>query len=101
MKPDYINYSICLSNIPKDKIKVDPKTGKSWINLTSALMRQEDKWGNTYTVYVSQGKEEPKDDRAYLGKGKEFCYTPKEPTPEMVQQMPAMADESSTGDLPF
>ena len=97
MKPDFINQSICLSDIPKNKIKED-KNGRKWVNLTAALMRQEDKFGNTYAVYVSQGKDESRDDRAYVGKGREFCFENKQPTPETVDSLPAA---SGTNDLPF
>ncbi len=99
MKPDYINFSICVSSIPKDKIKVDKKTGKKWLNMTASLMKQPDKFGNTYTAYISQDKDELKEDRVYIGKGKEFCYTPIHPTSEMVQQMPPI--DVGADDLPF
>lgn len=98
MKPDFLNQSICLSRIPKNKIKEDPKTGEKWVNITAGLMRQEDKYGNTYAVYVSQEREEPREERAYIGKGKEFCFKSKEPTPEQVEEFPAA---TGTDDLPF
>lgn len=98
MKPDFLNQSICLSRIPKDKIKQDPKTGEKWINITAALMRNEDKNGNTYAVYVSQGKDEPREERAYIGKGKEFYFKEQVPTQGNVENMPAA---SSTDDLPY
>lgn len=96
MKPDFINQSICLSRIPKDKIRKDPKTGESWVNLTASLMKQPDKWGNAYTVYVSLEKGDSKE-KSYVGKGKEFSFNNQTPSPEAVETMP----QANETDLPY
>lgn len=98
MKPDYINQSICLSRIPKNKIKEDPKTGEKWVNITCAKMKEADNYGNTHTIYASQNKDKKKEDRTYIGKGKEFFFKEQIPSPESVENMPPAKEP---GDLPF
>jgi len=96
MTPDFINQSICLSRIPKDKIKEDPNTGEKWVNVTCAKMKNADNYGNTHTVYAAQGRDEKKEDRVYVGRGKEFFFKEQVPSPESVENMPTA---SSTDDL--
>lgn len=64
---------ICLSDIPKDKIKTGTN-GKRYIKLTLSEMRQADRWGNTHTLYVTQTKEEreARADRQWVGKGVDY-----------------------------
>lgn len=65
---------ICLSDIPKDKIKTGTN-GKRYIKLTLSEMRQADRWGNTHTLYVTQTKEEreARADRQWVGKGVDYA----------------------------
>lgn len=98
MTMDYLNQSICLSDIPKESIRLDEKTGKKYLAITAGLMRQPDKNGNTYSVYVSQRKGEKKEDRVYLGKGRSFSFSEKTPSPESVGDMP---QAEYADDLPF
>jgi hypothetical protein len=69
-----INISICLTDLPKDKIKQARKEGKNYINLCVASRKETDTYGNTHTVYVSQTKEEreAKAEKVLVGSGKEF-----------------------------
>lgn len=66
------NYSICLSDIPKEAIYESPKNGKKYINLTSWDNDEPDKFGNDFGIWVSQSKEERdrKAPKTYLGNGK-------------------------------
>lgn len=98
MTMDYLNQSICLSDIPKSSIKYDEKTGKKYLAITAGLMKHPDKNGNTHSVYVSQGKGEKREDRVYLGKGRAFSFSERTPSPESVGDMPQV---DSTDDLPF
>ena len=72
-----ITASICLNDIPQFKYKKD-KNGNTYINFTISEMRQPDKWGNTHTLYLSQGKEERENkvEKVYIGKGKEWKQNP-------------------------
>jgi hypothetical protein len=98
MKPDYLNQSICLSRIPKEAIREDKNTGEKWISITAGLMKQPDKNNNTYTVYMTQEKGENKDSRVYIGKGRDFTFSDKTPSPEEVGNMP---QAGNTDDLPY
>jgi hypothetical protein len=92
-----INISICLSDLPKDKIKAG-KNNKKYINLCVASRQKVSQYGETHTVYVQKTKEEieGKKPTIYVGSGKE--YIPQGSTAESVESMP-VAD--STDDLPY
>lgn len=95
---EFINASICVTDIPKQKIK-QATNGKKYLNITVASRRETDQYGNTHTVFVSQTKEEreQKEERAYIGSGKAVNLTPAAATPSQVEQMP----QAEVDDLPF
>ena len=97
---DFISISICLSDIPKDRIKA-ADNGKKYINLAVTRMKEPDKYEQTHTVFVSQSKEEreAREDKIYVGKGKEINFTAAGATVQSVESMPAMGPEED--DLPF
>ena len=92
-----INISICLSELPKDKIK-QATNGKKYINLVCASRKEASQYGETHTVYVSQTKEEREAgvQTIYVGSGKEFV--PQTITAESIENMPPAQDSD---DLPF
>ena len=56
-KYDMVNFSICLSDLPKEFIEKSEKNGKSYIKLTiSSNKNGEDKFGNTHNVTVNTWK---------------------------------------------
>lgn len=97
---DFISISICLSDIPKDRIKA-ADNGKKYINLAVTRMKEPDKYEQTHTVFVSQSKEEreAREDKIYVGKGKEINFTPSGATVQSVESMSTMSPEED--DLPF
>lgn len=94
-----ISISICLSDIPKDKIKV-AANGKKYLNLAVAQRKEVSQYGETHTVFVSQDKEEREANIAvcYVGGGKEFTQKSNPVTVETVETLPVAEDLS---DLPF
>lgn len=70
-----ITLSICLSDLPKEKIQT-ASNGKKYINLVVDKRKEAGKYGETHTLYVSQSKEEreAKEDKKYVGSGKEYVY---------------------------
>lgn len=96
---ELINVSICVSDIPKERIK-QAENGKKYINITVASRREADKFGNTHTVFMSQTKEEreAKEGRTYIGNGKAINFAPAASSPEAVAQMPPA---EVVDDLPF
>ena len=66
---------ICLSDIPKDRIK-EGRNGKKYLDIVVTEMRQPDNYGNDLTVYVQQTKEERQDKapKIYIGKGKTYSF---------------------------
>jgi hypothetical protein len=83
--------SICLSDIPKEKI-TEAKNGKKYLNLTLWVNDTADQYGNIGSIQVSQTKEQrdAQEKKQYIGNFK---------TPT-AQAAPAQAATEDTG-LPF
>lgn len=89
--------SICLSDLPKEKIK-QALNGKLYINLIVTERRETDPYGNTLTVYADLTKEERESrvERTYVGGGKTISFEPT--TSEVVDQLPPV---NNPDDLPW
>lgn len=97
---ELINVSICLSDIPREKIKA-ADNGKKYLNICVSERREPDRYDNTHTVFVSQSKEEreARADKVYIGSGKVVVFSPPAGfTPEAVDSLQATA---KIDDLPF
>lgn len=94
-----INLSICLSDIPKDRIKL-ANNGKKYLSITVQDLKEADEYGNTHSLYYTQTKEEreAKEKRIYIGRGKEFVFQSARPSVEEVAELPVAED---LDDLPF
>lgn len=96
-----INLNICLSDIPKDKIRTG-SNGKKYLDITVSDLREIDDKGNTHKVAVRQSKEEreAKTPVTYLGRGKEIIFDgdrkAKEPVKNPYNEVPEDFDP-----LPF
>jgi hypothetical protein len=92
-----INISICLSDLPKDKIK-QAANGKKYINLCISERKETGKYGETHTLFVSQTKEEREEQQTvtYVGSGIE--YAPKPVTQQDINNAPV---SDNNDDLPF
>jgi hypothetical protein len=90
------NGSICLSDIPKDKIVESTKNGKKYLNVVIWLNDEEDKYKNIGSIQVSQTKDEreAKATKQYIGNFKK---------PEQKQEAPQenVSDNIPIDDLPF
>ena len=93
--------SICLSDIPKELIKVG-RNGKKYISLVVAQRQEPDQYDQDLYVYINQSKEERelKTPRIYLGNGKTYTFG-KKVTAEDVGNMPYSDDDDRHDDLPF
>ena len=69
-----IQISICLSDLPKEKIVVSEKNKKKYITLCLAKRKEVSKYGETHTLYVPKSKEERETPTLYVGGGKEIEY---------------------------
>ena len=95
-----INCSICLTDIPRCRIKL-AHNGKKYLNITIQDLRESpDQYGNTHSVFCTQTKEErdAQEKRTYLGNGKEVVFQSQRMSAEDVEHLP-MA--SNNDDLPF
>lgn len=96
---EFINCSICVSDIPRDRIKM-AENGKKYISICVSERKEVDSYGNTHTIFMAQSKEEreAKAGKNYIGSGK--AYNPS-PTPVTSQDIEAMPSIAETDDLPF
>jgi len=96
-----IRISICLSDLPKEKMK-KAKNNKIYMNLVIAERREPDQFGNDVTVYADQTKEEREahKDKQYVGQGKTIAFN-QAATPEAVENLPPVDLMNPTNDLPW
>lgn len=97
-----ITLSICLSDLPKEKIQT-ASNGKKYINLVVDKRKEAGKYGETHTLYVSQSKEEreAKEDKKYVGSGKEYVYNGQQNNTTQASGHQAQEQELSNDGLPF
>lgn len=95
---ELINVSICVSDIPKGRIK-PASNGKKYIDICISGLRKPDVYENTHCVFMRQSKEEreAKKDRIFIGKGKSVQFKSAPDTPESAEQTPPAEPD----DLPF
>jgi hypothetical protein len=74
---------ICLSDIPEWSRK-KANNGKVYAKFCIAERKEKDKFDNTHTVYMNPTKEqrEAKQDKAYVGSGKELVFNAPAPKQE-------------------
>lgn len=86
------NGSICLSDIPKEKIVKSEKNGKLYLNINIWINDELDQFKNIGSLQIAQSKEEreSKLPKIYFGNFK-----------PVEQSMPIQAAESDLDDLPF
>ena len=94
----FYNGSICLTDIPKDKI-TEGKNGKKYLNITLWVNDTPDQYGNIGSVQVSQTKEqrEAQEKKQYIGNFKQPQAVAQGTPP--ASATPASADTNN--DLPF
>lgn len=104
-----ITASICLTDIPKEKIQVSEKNGKKYLSICISELQNISQFGDTHTIYVSQTATERQtgQPKTYLGHGKNLV--PKQTTaqgqvnpfsdPNRVQAAKQSAQDDD--DLPF
>jgi hypothetical protein len=101
-----IEISICLSDLPKEKITA-AKNGKKYINLVLADKKETDQYGNTHTIWVKQSKEERenKDKINYIGNGKSINFDKKAQVENKLEDIKTeikdFPEENTGDDLPF
>ena len=97
-----ITLSICLSDLPKEKIQT-ASNGKKYINLVVDKRKEAGKYGETHTLYVSQSKEEreAKEDKKYVGSGKEYVYNGQQSNTTQSSVYQLQEQQLSNDELPF
>lgn len=93
-----INLSICLSDIPKDKVK-KASNGKLYIGITVKPRKTPDDFGQDTYAIISQSKEEraAKTDVIYVANGDYVSFSS---SPESVSEM-SKASAEELDYLPF
>ena len=97
---DFLLLSICLSDIPKDKIK-RADNGNAYVNLICSRRKEPDAYGNTHFIAISSTKEERESgaEKIYCGSAKQYNPQPQPVTPESIDDMPPIGDDDDQ--LPF
>ena len=97
-----ISLSICLSDLPKEKIQT-ASNGKKYINLVVDKRKEAGKYGETHTLYVSQSKEEreSKEDKKYVGSGKEYVYNGQQNNASKAPGNQVQEQDQSNDGYPF
>jgi len=102
-----ITISVCLSDLPKDKITTSEKNGKKYINLVVDARKEKTQYGETHTVYISQSKEEreAKQTKVYVGSGREYVFNAQQEQSAKIQrpvvELPIEQDDEEDTGLPF
>ena len=97
-----VNFSLCLSDLPSDKIVV-AKNKKKYLNLTMSI-NDETKFGNNAGIFVSQTQEERTDkaSKSYVGNGKVVWTDGSIVKAELDQkEQPKSSIAQDDDDLPF
>lgn len=94
-----INCSICLSDIPKERIKL-ANNGKKYLSITVQDFREVDEYGHTHSLFISQTKEEreAKEKRTYIGRGMAVVFNNQQPS---IKEVMALPPADNIEDLPF
>lgn len=109
-----ITGSICLSDIPKDKIQIG-KNGKKYLNICISELQNVSAYGDTHTIYVSQSAmdRQAKAPKTYIGHGKNYAsaqapqaappQTPANPfyQPPAAPPVNTRVSSRSDDDMPF
>lgn len=93
--------SLCAEDM-KAHLKKSDKNGKHYISLVVDAKKETDQYGNTHTVYVSQSKEqrEAKQNKVYVGNGKE--YKSQHNAPKPTENKPTETKQDNSLDfIPF
>jgi hypothetical protein len=64
-----IKASICLTDIPKERIRVSETNGKAYVELIISKRKEVDKYGNTHSVEINRNKTERENNvpKVYVG----------------------------------
>ena len=94
--------SICLSDLPKEKITTSERNGKKYLNVVVWVNDTPDQYGNIASIQVSQTKEEreAKAAKTYIGNLKAQGPAPAAPAEDATGRQSA-TPIVQTDDLPF
>lgn len=101
MQNAVINLSLCLSDIPKDKIKQSEKNGKKYLSVNIRMKKDgKDQYGQDIYAIVAQTKDERAAgvEKIYIGSGEYVTFSAGDPTATELEAAPVAYN---TDDLPF
>lgn len=80
--------SVCLSDIPRDKMRKG-NNGKIYVNLTISKRKEPDQWNRDLKVYVSQTKEDRTTGatKVYVGGGRTVVFEERNSPPPSQDEM--------------
>lgn len=71
-----LNFSICLSDIPENKIKTHPQDGKKYVYLEIRKKQQKDEYGQDHNAAIAQTNKDREDGnkKIFVGNGELYAY---------------------------
>jgi hypothetical protein len=90
------NGSICLSDIPKEKVTTSEKNGKKYLNINVWVNDELDQYGNIGSIQLSQSKAERE-----AGEKKVYIGNIKQPQAAITPQNASPVNNAVVDDLPF
>lgn len=92
--------NICLSDIPKNRLKYSEKSNKVYVSLFVGERREADQFGNDLAVSMAKTKEERElgSETIYVGSGKTLVEKPI--SSQEIAEMPAVPQDV-VNDLPY
>ena len=105
MKTEQQEVSICLNDIPREKMRVNDK-GKIYVSITIAKRKEKDQWGRDLKVYITQTREDREKNlpKVYVGGGKTIIFESTEqdpPTEEALNDLYKDLKQKPNEDLPY
>lgn len=96
-----INASICLTDVPKERIWTG-KNGKKYLFVDVLENKEPDKYGNHFSLAIQQTKEEREaKKRVYIGNGKKIEFKGTNPSANKQSVPTNGKDENGNDKLPF
>ena len=98
-----LTLSICLSKLPKERIRVG-SDGLKYIDLVAIKRKEPDKIGNTHFIALSQTKQEKESSAqtVFVGSGKEYSgQQSQQPKKKVNYDFPQPIGYEDIPDLPF
>lgn len=92
--------SICLTDIPKETIKIVEKNGKKYLSIAVLELTEPSKYGDTHFISCAPKKDERIEGRNYIIGNLRTWHNPEQVSQADINAAPTLTEEEQN-DLPF